>query len=243
MFFLRFTAMQCRLLVSDRQLVFWNLVFFTALLLLFLGPLSGGDPAVRVALTAALVTTALMANALFSVGVGVASARERGVFRRYWLAPLPAGTAIGAVLLARWLIVCAGALLQIGVARLLFGVPWSGGAASWVLIVALGSAVFTAIGFLIAAAARAPHVANTLSNLVLMPMMALGGTALPPDLMPDVWADMYWVLPPGTILDGLLGAFVRGEGVGDNLSRAAYLAAWVVVFTAVGTFRWTRREP
>lgn len=55
------------------QLRYPNLedVFFTLLLVLFLGVLSGGDPAVQVSLTAALVTVSVMANASFVAGAGV----------------------------------------------------------------------------------------------------------------------------------------------------------------------------
>jgi ABC-2 type transport system permease protein len=136
--------------------------------------------------------------------------------------------------------VCAAAAVQVGIAAA-FGVSWSGGVASWVAIIVMGTAAFTGIGFLIAASARAPHVANTMANLVFMPMLALGGTALPASMMPQAWAHVHQVLPAATIFDGLLGAFVRGESVGDNLPRLGYLAAWALVTFAAAGYRWTRR--
>lgn len=240
---LRFTAAQIELLARDRQLLFWNVVFFLLLLVVFLGALSGGDLSVRVTLTASLVTIGLMASGLFSVAVGLSGARERGVFRRYALAPVPTGTVVLGTVAARAGMVLLGALLQLAVAAVFFDVPRTGGWASCIAVVSLGAAVFAAIGFAIAAEAHSAHVANTLANLVLIPMMALSGTAVPLALMPAAWRDVSWVLPSATIHDLLLGAFVRGEVVTDHLGGFAYLLAWTAVPAAWGSYRWARRGP
>jgi ABC-2 type transport system permease protein len=228
------------LLARDRQLVFWNAGFFLVLLLIFLGPLSGGDAAVRVTLAAGLVTTQIMASALFSIGVGLTAARERGVFRRYAVTPAPAGLLLGGTITARALLVWAAALMQIVAAAAVFGVPWTGGVASWMALTTAGTAAFAGVGFAIAAHARAPHVANTLANLVFVPMLALGGTALPASMMPEPWANVHAVLPSAAMFDGFLGAFIGGETAADNLGRLGYLMLWAVVFTGLGAYRWNR---
>src|SRR5687768_5976601 len=137
---LSFVGRQCLLLARDRQIVFWNVVFFLILLLLFLGLLSGGDAAVQVSLAAGVVTTGIMANALFSVAIGLSAARDRGVFRRYWLTPAPAGLPVAGTLCARTLLVFSAAVIQVVVARVVFDVPWSGGALSWIAVAGAGAA-------------------------------------------------------------------------------------------------------
>lgn len=232
---------QLRLLGRDRQLLFWNIGLFLILQVIFLGPLSGGNPSVQVTLAAGLVTTQIMANALFSIGVGLSSARERGVFRRYAVTPAPRGLAVASAIGARVILVCAAALLQVVIARAVFDVPWTGGVASWMSTIVAGTLAFAGIGFAIAALARAPHVANTTANLVFIPMLALGGTALPASMMPDAWARIHWILPTATIFEGLLGAFIRGETAVDNLPRLAYLGLWALVTWACAAFWWNRR--
>jgi len=241
--FVQLTGQQALLVGRDRQLVFWNFWFFLILLVLFLGPLSGGDAALQVTLTAAVVTIGVMANALFSVAVGLTSARERGVFRRYWVTPAPVALPVAATICARSLVVIAAAVVQVLVARVVFGIPWTGGATSWMAVIALGTLAFAAVGFAIAAAAPSPHVANTMANLVFIPMMALGGLSLPATMMPEVWAGLYWILPAATITDGLFGAFAAGAGLVDNAGRLAYLALWTLVAAAWAARRWTRRGP
>ncbi len=241
--FLTLTGRHLRLILRDRQLVFWNVWFFVILLTLFLGVLSGGDAAVKVTLVAGIVTIGIMANALFSVSVGLSAARERGVFRRYWLTPVPAGIPVSAAVCARTTLVFAAALLQILIARAVFGVAWTGGALSVIVLAAIGTAAFAALGFAVATIAPSPHVANTLANLIFIPMMALSGTALPAAMMPDAWAQVHWVLPAATLSDGLFGAFSGGETLTDNAARLLYLSAWAVVPGVWAVWRWTRRGP
>ncbi|MBI2187149.1 MAG: ABC transporter permease [Acidobacteria bacterium] len=238
----RLTATFLRLLLRDHQIVFWNFGFFLVLLLVFLGFLSGGESAVRIALTASIVTIGVMANALFSVGIGLAAARERGVFRRYWLTPAPFAGIVLASVLARTLIVLLAAIVQVLAAHFLFDVSWRGGAVSWVTLLMMGSVAFGAIGFLVAAFAPAVHVANRMVNLVLIPMMALSGASLPVAMMPSAWADVRWILPAAPLVDGLNGAFVHGDGVIDNLWRLSYLGLWALAAYGIGTYGWRRRE-
>lgn len=237
-----FLATQLRLVARDRQVVFWNVGFFLLLLLIFLGPLSGGDDAVRVTIAAGLVTTHIMANALFSVAVGLTSARDRGVFRRYAVTPASPAATIGGIIAARMVLVALAAAVLVVVAAAGFGVPWTGGAASWFAVVVCGTAAFTGIGFAIAAHARSPHAANLISNVVFIPMLALGGAALPASMMPGEWARLHDVLPAAALNEGLLDAFVGGGTAVDNLPRLGYLAAWATLTGVWASYRWSRRD-
>ena len=124
---IRLIGRQLVLLVRDRQLMFWNVGFFLILFMVFVGVISGGDRSVQVLLTAGIVTMSLMANALFSIAVGLTASRERGVFRRYSLLPVATGIPVIATVISRALIVFAASMLMVVVARVAFGVPWSGG--------------------------------------------------------------------------------------------------------------------
>jgi ABC-type multidrug transport system permease subunit len=108
-------------------------------------------------------------------------------------------------------------------------------------MIVAGTCAFAGIGFLIAALARAPHVANTAANLVFIPMLALGGTAVPASMMPDALAGVHWVLPASTIFNGLLGAFIGGETALDNLPGLAYLTGWAIATGAGALYFWNRR--
>ncbi|HXH24980.1 MAG TPA: ABC transporter permease, partial [Vicinamibacterales bacterium] len=222
----------------DRQIVFWNFGFFPLLLMLFLGALSGGEAAVRVALTSAVVTLAVAANALFSLGVGLSAARAQGVFRRFALAPIPAWAAPTAIAAARALLVAAAALVQVLLARALFGVSWSGSAAAILALLLFGTTAFASLGFMVAALAPAPHVANVLVNSILLPMIALGGVALPLEMLPPGAAAVGRMLPSAALDTGLKGSLVAGATLSDVGAELALLAGWAIAAGAAGALRW-----
>lgn len=236
----RYTLLFVRLLARDRQLLFWTFGFFFVVLLVFLGPLSGGDAAVRIALACALVTIALMSNALFGMSVWVATSRDSGVFRQFRLTPARAGELLLAAGAARTTFVLAAAVSQVLVARLVFSVAWTGTVAGWFGILALGSAAFTAIGFATAARASSARAANRNVNLLLIPMIALGGAALPAAMLPEWWNGVRWLLPVAALQDGLVGAFVSGDDLWRQVPRLANLAAWMTVALIVGGSPWRR---
>lgn len=231
-----------RLHLRDHQLMFWNFGFFLIVLPLFLGFLSGGDSAVRVALTVSIVAIGIMANTLFSVGIGLTAARERGVFRRYQLTPASPGLMVAASVATRLLLVLGAAVTQVLAAHFLFAVSWRGGVASWLTVLTFGTIAFGGIGFLIAASASAVHVANRTANLILMPMMLLSGAALPVEMMPAAWAEVRWILPAAPMVSGLTGALVYGDRVMDNLGRVGALFIWSIATYTIGAYQWRRRE-
>ena len=238
----RLLVCSMRMLLRDHQLIFWNFGFFFVLLTIFLGLLSHGETAVRVTLTASIVTIGLTANALFGVAVGLTAARHDGVFRRYAMTPLPPAEPIATAVAARFLLVLFAALIQVVMARALFGVPWTGGTSGWIVWLIAGTAAFSAIGFLIAAAASAVHVANRIANLVFIPVVALSGTALPVSMMPAWWAHVRWMLPAAPVVDGLANAFVGGGGAAADARFLLVLAAWTLLAGLTGAHLWRRRE-
>ena len=238
---IRLTGTFLRILLRDRQIVFWNFGFFLLLLVVFLAFLSGGEAAVRGALTASIVTIGLMANALFSVGIGLTAARERGIFRRFLLTPLPQAGVVSAWILARVIVVLSAAVLQLVTARVLFDVSWRGGALTLLVVLTFGTVAFAGLGFLIGAWAPAVHLANRAVNLLLIPMMALSGASLPVAMMPSSWGAARWILPATPFVDGLTGALIQGEGMTDNLGRILTLAAWAAAAFALGAYQWRRK--
>ena len=158
--------------------------------------------------------------------------------------PTPMADILAATIVARVLIVFAAAVAELAVARVFFQVTWVTGASTpLTCLLAAGSAVFGAIGFAIAALARAPHVANTLANLVFIPMMALSGASLPASMMPPAWAAVHGALPATPIVDGLNALLVGGAGWAETAPRLGWLALWTIGAVVLGAYRWSLREP
>ena len=224
----------------DGQLVFWNYGFFLLLLLLFLSAV-GRDPSVRVVLVSGIVTIGVMGTALFSVGIGMSAARDRGIYRRLAMFPVPISRFLWAAVLSRWMVTFVSAVVQMVVAHLLFDVASPGGALAWIVGLAVGSAAFCSIGFAIAGLAKASHRANAYANIVFVPMLVLSGAAVPGGFLPA------WVLPASSLLPAsalvklLQGTIIRGEGLSGSLGAIANLIAWTVLAGLIGASAWRRR--
>jgi len=224
----------------DGQLVFWNYVFFLALLVLFVATL-GRDPSVRVIMVSGIVAVAIMGTALFSVGIGMSAARDRGIYRRLSMFPVPASRFLWAAVLWRWFVVFSSAAIQIVVARVVFGVTWPGGVAVWAVGIAVGAATFCAIGFALAGLAPTSHRANAYVNATFVPMLVVSGASVPVGMLPHWVVPLSSVLPSTALVDVLQGAIIRGDGVGATLGSLGCMLAWTVGAGLIGVVAWRRR--
>src|SRR3954463_8414011 len=59
-----------------------------------------------------LLTVSALGGACFGLHTTLVSERERGVWRRYWLTPVPTWLLVGSTLLARYFIILTAGLLQ-----------------------------------------------------------------------------------------------------------------------------------
>jgi ABC-2 type transport system permease protein len=210
------------------------------LLILFLGAL-GRDPSVRVVLVGGIVTTGIMGTALFSVGIGMSAARDRGIYRRLSMFPVPTSRFLWSNVLWRWFVAFSSATLQIVVARFVFGVKWPGGIAAWLVGIAAGAAAFCAIGFAMAGLARASYRANAYVNAVFVPMLILSGAALPVTMLPAWLLPASSVLPSTALVNVLQRTIIYGDGLGALLVPVGTMVAWTVGAGLIGTVAWRRR--
>jgi ABC-2 type transport system permease protein len=236
----RLTLENLRSQHRDGQLVFWNYGFFLLLMVLFLAAL-GRDPSVRVVLVSGITTIAVMGTALFSVGIGMSGARDRGIYRRLSMFPVPMSRFLWAAVLSRWLVTYASSILLLLVARLVFGVGWPGGAWAWAAGLAAAAAAFCALGFVIAGVASASHRANAFANIVFVPMLVLSGATLPVGFLPDWIRPASSLLPATALVNLLQGTIIRGEGAYAALGSITNLILWTVAAGAAGAVAWRRR--
>ena len=224
----------------DGQLVFWNYIFFLLLLVLFVAAL-GRDQSVRVIMVSGIVTIAVMGTALFSVGIGMSAARDRGIYRRLSMFPVPTSRFLWAAVLSRWFVTFSSAAVLIVVARVFFAVAWPGGALAWIAGLAVGAAAFCAIGFAIAGLASASHRANAYANAVFVPMLILSGASMPVGLLPAWLVPASSVLPSTAMVRVLQGVIIRGEGLTAATGSLAVMGLWAVGTGLLGAAAWKRR--
>ena len=107
------------------------------------------------------------------------------------------------------------------------------------LLIVCGSAMFSALGMIIARFVKNEETASAAANAITFPMMFLSGTFFEMSMMPDYLQSFAQVLPLTYLSQGLRDAMVYGnmDGALSNLLVVAVLAV-VFVIVAVLVTKW-----
>lgn len=225
--------------------VFWNLVFPLFSLVGLSYVFANGEPARVAYILPGILTINLIAASFFGVSLHMVSLREREVYRRFRVTPLPAMTVVlahAATALANILLSTA---LQLAVAAVLFRVGFAGPLPQLAAVVLLSAFAFIPLGLLVGSVAQDMKTAPALSNLIFFPMMFLSGAAVPLHLMP-AWLQRAAVFLPSTyVVELLRAAITRGDAFeGDRTPTLVLVATGLVglAFNAL-LFRWESGQP
>lgn len=191
-------------------------------------------------------TPALLGWALASAGIFGASEtlvrwRTTGLLRRLRLSPAPIRSVFG----ARVVVSLGIALIQMAVFLVVAQLPMFGLKLShywWMAVPVLlaGVLAFLSIGMVIGAWAKTQDSAQTVTQLVVLPMAFLGGSFFPLDAAPGWFKGLSYVMPLRYLNTGMTNVMARGEGPASVLPEIGVLLAIAVVLTLVGLrlFKW-----
>lgn len=160
-----------------------------------------------------IIAMTLMNSALFGLGGTVVNYRERGILRRLKVTPQPLTGFIAAQISNQLIFSILRAALLILVARLFFGVAVIGDFFSLLIVIIIGSLTFVTIAFSVASFAPTRETADTLSNIISLPMMFLGGVFFPVESAPKWIQPVINVLPLKYLGDAMRDVMVRGESI------------------------------
>jgi ABC-2 type transport system permease protein len=143
-----------------------------------------------------LLTISILGSAAIGLPTALVAERERGVWRRYRLLPVSPLLLVTGVLLARLVIVASAALLQLGLARLLYGTALPLHPAQFAVAFGFVAFAFLGVGLVIAALADEVPAVQALGQCVFLPMILIGGVGVPLAVLPD-WAQRVSGFMPG----------------------------------------------
>ena len=128
--------------------------------------------------------------------------------------------------------------------HLLFGLDWPQDWLSLALFVVVGVICFASLGVALSHVIPNFDAAPAYVNAAFLPMIFISGVFYDENLAPTVISDAAQVLPLKHLIDGLQGAIVTGEGVGQHVVALVVLAAWAVagLTLAVRGFSWESRS-
>ncbi|MDF5756102.1 ABC transporter permease [Spongiactinospora sp. TRM90649] len=185
---------------------------------------------------AMMTMLAVMTLAFAIVPATLALYREKGVLRRMSTTPVHPGRLLGAQLLINAVIGVVAALLMIVLGGLVHDVPFPRQFGGFVVAFVLGSASLFAIGLVIAAMAG-PKSAPVIGNVIMFPLMFVGGMWMPRETMPEFLQRVGDFLPVAPF----------GQAIRDTWAGAwpqpVHLVVMLVTLVAAGVlavrlFRW-----
>lgn len=189
-----------------------------------------------------LLTVAVLGGACFGLPTTLVSERERGVWRRYRLTPLPAWTVVTSTVLARYAIVLTAGLLQLGLAVALGMTLPEHPFDLWVAFTFVSFA-FIGLGLVIATLADTVPAVQALGQCIFLPMLIIGGVAVQLASLP-LWAQHVSAFFPGRYAVEALQACVSGRGFAG--ARFSLLALALIGFAGclagAKLFRWDAQQ-
>ncbi len=126
-----------------------------------------------------LMTISVLGGACFGMPVTFVSERERGVWRRYRLTPMPTPAFVLSIMLARYVIVLTSAALQLGLAMWIYDTPLPKFPVQMLVAFSFVCFAFLGIGLVIAMIANSAGAVQALGQALFMPMIMIGGVGIP----------------------------------------------------------------
>jgi hypothetical protein len=189
-----------------------------------------------------LLTVSVLGGACFGLPTTIVSERERGVWRRYRLAPISTRSLIASTMIARYLLLVTAGLMQLGLA-MAAGMPMPRHPLALGIAFAFVAFAFLGLGLVMAMMADNVPAVQALGQCIFLPMLIIGGVAVQLASLPE-WAQHVSAFFPGRYAVEVLQASVSGNGLGA--ARFSLLALLLIgtagCIAGAGMFRWDARE-
>ena len=228
-----------KLTYRNKQAMIFGYMFPLAFLFIFGSIFHGGGNSFERALPQLLALSALGASC-FGLPITLVTERERGILRRYRLAPLAEGWFVASTVIARFVVVVSSALMQIILAVWIYHMEIPGRPMELAAAFTATCFAFMGLGLVIATIANNTASVQALGQSVFMPTIVLGGVGIPLSFLPR-WAQHVAVFLPGHYAVEAMRACGRdaaglGSATFDLLALA--LIGGAACLVASKLFRW-----
>jgi ABC-2 type transport system permease protein len=166
--------------------------------------------------------------------------REQGILKRIRGTPMPPIAYFGGVIASAVVNAIVQVALIIVIGHVFYSVSWPHDYFALVVFVVLGVVAFGSLGIAFAHLIPNFDAAAAYVNAVFLPVIFISGVFYSTKSLPEVFKVIAVALPLKHVIDGLHGAIVSHQGLGDHLTALAVVAGWAVagLFLTVRYFRW-----
>jgi ABC-2 type transport system permease protein len=241
---IKIALMNIRLAMRTKAALFFTFMFPLIFLFVYAGIFAHGNRWVVAYLFGPVITLQIMGSAFWGLGLQSVMSRERGILRRYRLAPIGAGSMVVSSLLANYLLLLPTVALLATCAVLVFHMPLRVNAVSFLLLITVGAFSFAGFGLTIASIASTMQEAQIYNQLVWFALLFLSGATIP---LPDLpsWIQHLAAFLPATYLVSSFQSLMTHSA--PLSAHAAELGALVLsglfgLLFAWKLFRWEKEE-
>src|SRR5215471_2307742 len=190
--------MTLRLVVRNRAALIFGYGFPLVFFFLFSGLFgAGGSGTMAGQVVSMVLTIGVLGSGFFGAGMQAVQNREQNILRRFKVAPITPAPMLVSAIVASLVSSMPMSVLIVGLAHRVYRMPWPQNWPSLFLFIAIGVVTFCTIGNIVAAVVNSMQEAQLLTNLLYMPMLMLGGAAIPLAIMPQ-WVQVIAQFLPST---------------------------------------------
>jgi len=189
-----------------------------------------------------IVAMAIMQMAVFSVAFVFADYKEKGVLKRLLATPMKPYQFVVANVVTRLIIALIQAAILIAVGVLLFGAHLIGSYFLIFILCLLGAVMFLGLGFTISGFAKTVETVPALANLVVFPMLFLGGTFFPLETMPDWLQGIAKYLPLTYFSTSLRDVMINDASFADIQTSLVWMLGWSIVLVVLANLTFGFEE-
>ncbi|MES2202816.1 MAG: ABC transporter permease [Patescibacteria group bacterium] len=189
-----------------------------------------------------LIALSIMQMSVFSVAFVFTQYKEKGVLKRLLATPMRPLQFVAANAITRLLVSVLQAAIFIVAGLLLFHVTVIGSYWLLALSVILGSLMFLGLGFTISGLAKTTDSVPVFANLVVFPMMFLGGTFFAVSSMP-AWLQVIAKLLPLTYFSTAVREIMtKGSGLAIIWPDLLGMVVWGIILITLATYTFSFQE-
>lgn len=189
-----------------------------------------------------IIALAIMQMAVFSVAFIFTDYKEKGILKRLIATPMRPYQFVAANIITRMIVAIIQSATLIAIGILIFKAHMLGSYYLLLLIIFLGAVMFLGLGFTISGIASTVESVPAIANLIVFPMLFLGGTFFPIDTMPDWLQHIVKYLPLTYLSHAIRAVMTEGSGFDAIRSDLLWMGAWAVVLTVLANITFGFEE-
>lgn len=177
---------------------------------------------------------------LWSIGFGVADARQKKLLRRYLVTPMRRSSYLASFLVFRLLFLTLEMVLLTAFGVWVMGVPLRGSLVAFGLVALFAAVSFAGVGLLSVCRVKTIEGASGMINVATIPVWLGSGVFFSYERFPAAVQPFLQALPLTPLNDAFRAIMLDGAGLGAVLPELGIIAAWGVVSFALALklFRW-----